>query len=73
MKELLQQLIRGVPLTAEQAEDAFTEIMSGTADIAQTASLLTLLAVREPTVEELAGAALVMRRHVVVIDAPDGV
>ncbi len=73
MKELLQQLVRGVPLTAQQAESAFTDIMDGAVDPAQTAALLTLLAVREPTVEELAGAALVLRRHVVAIDAPENV
>lgn len=73
MKDLLQQLFRGTPLTAQQAESAFTDIMDGTADPVQTAALLTLLATREPTVDELAGAALVMRRHVVAIDAPENV
>jgi anthranilate phosphoribosyltransferase len=73
MKDLLQQLLHGTPLTFEQAEAAFTDIMAGTADAVQTGSLLTLLAVREPTVEELHGAATVLRRHVVAIDAPDTV
>lgn len=80
MKELLAQLIRGTPLTFAQAQSAFTDIMDGTADPAITASLLTLLAARgggacggEPTVEELQGAATVMRRHVVAIDAPEDV
>ncbi len=73
MKELLAQLIRGTPLTAAQAESAFTDIMDGTTDPAQTASLLTLLAQREPAVDELQGAATVMRRHVVAIDAPENV
>ena len=73
MKDLLQQLIHGTPLTSPQAESAFTDIMDGTADPAQTASLLTLLATREPTVEELHGAATVMRRHVIAIDAPENV
>src|SRR6187455_2597982 len=80
MKELLAQLIHGTPLTYDQTQSAFTDIMDGTADPAQTASLLTLLAGRgggisggEPTVEELQGAATVMRRHVVAIDAPEDV
>ena len=73
MNDLLSQLIRGTPLTFKQAELAFTDIMNGAADAAQTASLLTLLAAREPTVEELQGAATVMRRHVVAIDAPENV
>ena len=73
MKDLLQQLLRGTPLTAAQTEAAFTDIMDGVADPAQTASLLTLLATREPAIDELTGAATVMRRHVVAIDAPDNV
>jgi len=73
MKDLLAQLTRGTPLTVSQAESAFTDILDGTADPAQTASLLTILAAREPTVEELAGAATIMRRHVVAIDAPEDV
>ena len=73
MKELLAQLIRGTPLTAAQAESAFTDIMDGTADPVHTSCLLSLLAAREPTVEELHGAAAVMRRHVVAIDAPEEV
>ncbi|HUO08355.1 MAG TPA: anthranilate phosphoribosyltransferase [Phycisphaerae bacterium] len=73
MKHLLQQLLHGTPLTAAQAEAAFSDIMDGVADPAQTASLLTLLAVREPTVDELTGAATVMRRHAIAIDAPDNV
>jgi anthranilate phosphoribosyltransferase len=73
MKDLLTQLARGTPLTFDQTLSAFTDIMDGTTDPAQTAALLTFLAVREPTVEELAGAATVMRRHVVAIDAPENV
>lgn len=49
------------------------EIMTGTTDPVQTASLLTVLAAREPTVDELCGAAIAMRRHAVAIDAPDNV
>jgi anthranilate phosphoribosyltransferase len=73
MKELLAQLIHGTPLTFAQSESAFTDIMEGTADTAQAASLLTLLGTREPTVEELQGAATVLRRHVIAIDAPENV
>ena len=73
MKEFLNQLLHGTPLTYAQMELAFTDIMEGTADPAQAASLLTLLATREPTIDELQGAAIVMRRHVVAIDAPENV
>jgi len=73
MKELLHQLIAGKPLTADQAAQAFETIMTGNADPAQTASLLTLLAAREPTTDELLGAAGIMRKHVLHIEAPDNV
>jgi anthranilate phosphoribosyltransferase len=73
MRQLLTQLLRGTPLTFDQALSAFTDIMAGTADTAQSAAMLTLLAQREPTIEELSGAATVMRRHAVAIDAPENV
>ncbi len=67
MKDILHQLLQGLPLTAVQAESTFSHIMSGQADPNQTASFLTLLASRQPTVDELVGAATVMRRHVLAI------
>lgn len=70
MKDLLCHLLTGQPLSRQQAEEAFTHILSGTADERQTAALLSLLATRTPTVDELVGAATVMRRNVVPIDAP---
>lgn len=73
MKELLHQLIAGKPLTADQAAQAFETIMTGNADPVHTASLLTLLAAREPTTDELLGAAGIMRKHVLHIEAPDNV
>lgn len=72
MKELLQQLQKGQPLAAGQAEAAFAGIMEGTADPLQVSALLTMLALREPTADELYGAALVMRRHVLQVQAPPG-
>jgi anthranilate phosphoribosyltransferase len=72
MKDLLTILRHGGTLTAQQSEAAFSQIMEGAADPVQVSALLTMLAVREPTVDELVGAALVMRRHVTRIDAPPG-
>ncbi len=73
MKELLQQLLKGKSLTQEQAHQAFTTLMTGQADVAQAASLLTLLATHEPTVDELIGAASAMRQFATPIDAPEDV
>jgi anthranilate phosphoribosyltransferase len=72
MKELLAILRHGGSLTAQQAQEAFSQIMEGAADPVQVSALLTMLAVREPTVDELVGAARVMRQHVTRIDAPQG-
>ena len=47
--------------------------MDGVAGPPRPPPLLTLLATREPAIDELTGAATVMRRHVVAIDAPDDV
>lgn len=70
MKDILGQLATGTPLTAKQAEAAFGRIMKGDVEPAQVGAILALLAVREPTVEELVGVAQVMREHVVRIPAP---
>lgn len=51
-------------LTQAQAHEAFSIIMEGRADDAQIAVLLTILAQRGPTVDELVGSARVMREHV---------
>lgn len=73
MKELLKQLVAGQSLSESQAFLAFTTLMAGEADAAQMASLLTLLAVREPTIDELVGAATAMRKFATAIDAPEDV
>lgn len=72
MKELLAQLAAGDPLSAEQAIDAFEQIMTGQATHAQTAAMLALMHQRGATVDELVGAATVMRRKAVPVNVPDG-
>src|ERR1035437_2460789 len=72
MKDILKQLHAGQTLTAAQAEAAFSGIMEGSVDPIHVSSLLAMLAMREPTADELYGAALVMRRHVLHVPAPEG-
>lgn len=72
MKPLLAQLVDGQPLSAEQAVEAFDLIMSGKAEPTQTAALLSMIALRGATVDELAGAATVMRRKAAKVTVPDG-
>ncbi|MFO0961461.1 MAG: anthranilate phosphoribosyltransferase [Phycisphaerales bacterium] len=60
----LKALLSGRTLAFEEAQNAFESIMSGQAHHAEMGALLALLATRVPTVDELAGAATVMRAHV---------
>ncbi len=59
----LRLLIQGKSLSFEESRAAFGEIMTGSAHHAEMGALLALLARRLPTVDELAGAATVMREH----------
>ncbi len=72
MKDLLAQLASGRSLDADQATDAFEQIMTGAATPAQTAALLALIAARGATIDELVGAATVMRRKVAPVPVPEG-
>ena len=60
----LKRLIAGASLTEEEAAGTFAAIMTGTIHPAEIGALLALLATRLPTVDELTGAARVMRERV---------
>jgi len=64
VKAFLDQLLGGRPLSEADAERAFETILSGRAEDAELAALLSLIQVRGASVDELVGAARVMRRHV---------
>ena len=70
MKQLLAQLLAGQPLSVEQAIDAFTQIMTGSASPAQVGAMLSLIQTRGPTQDELVGAATVMRRLALPVVVP---
>jgi len=59
--DLLALLADGQALTTEQTREAFLEIMEGRCVNAEIASFLTALRVRGETVDEIVGAAGVMR------------
>src|SRR5437764_2109049 len=61
MRDILLKLCRREDLTRDEAADAFTQIMSGEASEAQIGGLLIGLAAKGTTVDELVGAATVMR------------
>lgn len=63
ISDLLSDLLAGARLTEQQAEAVFEQLLAGALTEAQIAALLTLIQVRGATVDELVGAARVMRRH----------
>jgi anthranilate phosphoribosyltransferase len=71
---VLSDLLAGARLSEHQAEAVFEQLLAGALSEAQIAALLTLIQVRGPTVDELVGAARVMRRHATVVecDPPPG-
>jgi anthranilate phosphoribosyltransferase len=74
LKDILLKLCRREDLTRGEARDAFMHIMSGEATDAQIGGLLVGLAAKGTTVEELVGAATVMREKAVGISCEvDGV
>ena len=71
-KALLAQVADGASLSREQAEEAFGIIMSGDATPSQMGAFLMALRVRGETVDEITGAATVMRAKALSVSAPDG-
>ena len=72
IRDILLKLCRREDLTRAEARDAFMFIMSGEATDAQIGGLLVGLAAKGTTVEELVGAATVMREKAVPVHrAPD--
>src|SRR3954463_1927091 len=62
LRDILLKLCRREDLTRSEARDAFLHIMSGEASEAQIGGLLVGLAAKGTTVDELVGAATVLRQ-----------
>jgi anthranilate phosphoribosyltransferase len=69
---LLKRLVEGGSLDAETSLAAFAAIMSGQVSEIRAGAFLTALALREPTVAEITGAARAMRQAMRSIEAPLG-
>jgi anthranilate phosphoribosyltransferase len=67
----IHKLARGESLSLGESQAAMCEIMEGRATPAQVAAYLTALAIKGPTPDEIAGAALVMREKATRIDVGD--
>ncbi|CCG39887.1 anthranilate phosphoribosyltransferase [Magnetospirillum molischianum] len=72
IKDVLGRLGAGQTLSESEAEAVFEVIMSGDATPAQIGGLLMALRVRGETVEEITGAARIMRSKALHIEAPPG-
>lgn len=72
-RPILANLLAGCPLGEARAEELFQAVLSGHLDDAQIAAALALVQARGVTIDELVGAARVMRRHVtpVAVDHAD--
>lgn len=68
LRDILLKLCRREDLTRDEAREAFAHVMSGEATDAQIGGLLVGLAAKGTTVDELVGAAVVMREKAVPID-----
>ncbi len=72
LKATLSKLAGGEALSADEAEAAFTIIMSGEATPAQIGALLMAMRIRGETVPEITGAVRAMRARMTAIEAPAG-
>jgi len=71
IKDAINSLIEGRDLAEQDMIGAMSDIMEGQATDAQIASFLTALRIKGETVEEITGAARVMREKVSKINAPE--
>jgi len=61
IKEAIAKAVKGVDLTEEEMEKVMEEIMTGKATPAQIGCFITALRMKGETVDEITGAARVMR------------
>jgi anthranilate phosphoribosyltransferase len=73
IKEAINMLVNSINLTEPETAECMMEIMEGRAADAQIGAFLTALRIKGETVEEIAGAARVMRLKAAAIKAPEGV
>ncbi|HZV79533.1 MAG TPA: anthranilate phosphoribosyltransferase [Candidatus Binatus sp.] len=63
----IKRAVAGTHLDAGEMRDAVNAIMDGAVSPAQIAALLTALAIKGETVDEITGAARAMREHVIAV------
>ncbi|MDO8282235.1 MAG: anthranilate phosphoribosyltransferase [Thermodesulfovibrionia bacterium] len=70
IKEAISLLIEGRDLSKVQMADSMRDIMEGKSTDAQTASFLTALRLKGETIDEITGAAVIMREKATKINSP---
>ena len=69
IKEAIAKIVEGGNLSEREMAAVMDEIMGGSSTPAQIASFMTALRLKGETVEEITGAARVMRQRATRIDA----
>src|ERR1700758_5639846 len=72
LKSIIGKVATGATLSREEAASAFDSLMSGEATPSQMGAFLMALRGRGETVEEIAGAARIMRAKALAVEAPPG-
>jgi len=73
IKEAINMLVSNISLSEAEMAACMKELMEGKASDAQIGAFLTALRIKGETVEEITGAAQVMRGKATSIKAPEGV
>lgn len=73
IREAIKMLIDNLSLSEAEMAECMKEIMEGKATDAQIGAFLTGLRIKGETIEEITGAARIMRDKAITIKAPEGV
>jgi anthranilate phosphoribosyltransferase len=73
IKEAINIVVNNINLSETEMAECMSEIMEGRATDAQIGGFLTALRIKGETVDEIAGAARIMREKAARINAPEGV
>ncbi len=70
IKDAIAKVVKGSDLTEEEMHSVMDEVMTGGASPAQIGSFITALRMKGETVEEITGAARVMREKATKVECP---
>jgi anthranilate phosphoribosyltransferase len=73
IKEAIHMLVNNINLSEKEMAECMREIMEGKSSDAQIGAFLSALRMKGETVEEITGAAKIMREKATTIRAPEGV